>query len=122
MRHKARCHCGAVTLEFEAPQSVDLLLCNCSVCEMSGYQHINVLHHKVTFISGEDHLTTYTFGSHIAKHMFCQSCGIKPLYQPRSHPNHYSINYRCVQGDTLSISHTVKFDGRNWEKNIKDIL
>ncbi len=121
MKHKARCHCGIVKLEFEAPPSVELLLCNCSVCDMSGYQHINVLHNKVTFISGEDHLTTYTFGSHIAKHMFCQDCGVKPLYQPRSHPNHYSINYRCVEKETLSISNTVEFDGRNWKKNIMSI-
>ena len=71
MKHKASCHCKAVKLEFEAPAKVELLLCNCSICEAAGYQHINIRHENVNIICGEDQLTTYTFGSHIAKHMFC---------------------------------------------------
>lgn len=121
MKHKANCHCGVVKLEFEAPRSVEMLLCNCSICDMTGYKHINVPHENVSFISGKDQLSTYRFGSHIAKHFFCQRCGIKPLYQPRSHPDHYSINYRCVVGETLSISNIVEFDGQNWEKNVHNI-
>ena len=121
MIHKAGCHCGAVKLEFEAPKTMEMLLCNCSICDIHGFQHIQVPQEDVTFLSGKDRLTQYSFGSHIAKHTFCSICGVKPLYQPRSHPETYSINYRCIEPGTLEISTTIKFDGRNWEDNVASI-
>ena len=121
MKHKASCHCGAVRFEFEAPKAVDVTLCNCSICRRTGYQHIFIAHKDVTFLGGEDYLKTYSFGSHTAKHTFCPTCGVKPLYQPRSHPDKYSINLRCVEAGTLSIAQTIEFDGQNWEKNISDL-
>lgn len=121
MKHKASCHCGAVKIVFEAPKSLEMLLCNCSICDVLGFQHVMVPKEDVSILSGKDQITTYTFGSHIAKHMFCHICGVKPLYQPRSHPENYSINFRCIQGGTLSISNTIEFDGQNWEDNVKDI-
>ena len=120
-KHKGGCHCGAVSFEFEAPAQMSLTLCNCSICNKTGFQHVFVPHGDVTFISGKEHLTTYTFGSHTAKHTFCPSCGVKPLYQPKSHPDKYSINLRCIEPGTLTISETIEFDGQNWDKNIDDL-
>ena len=45
---------------------------------------------------GEDALTTYTFNTGTAKHLFCATCGIKPFYVPRSHPDGFSVNARCI--------------------------
>jgi hypothetical protein len=53
--------------------------------------------------------------------MFCTECGVKAFYQPRSHPNKYSINFRCVKKGTLKIENTIEFDGKNWEKNINSL-
>jgi len=120
-KHKGECHCGAVKFEFEAPEMVSVTLCNCSICNKTGFQHVFIPHEDLVFLSGEDHLKTYTFGSHTAKHTFCPTCGVKPLYQPRSHPDKYSVNLRCIEGGTLAISETIEFDGQNWEKNISDL-
>ena len=121
MKHKAGCHCGAVKFEFESPEAMPLTLCNCSICDKTGFQHIFVPHEDLTFECGQDLLTTYTFGSQTAKHTFCPICGVKPLYQPRSHPDKYSVNYRCVATGTMTISETIDFDGQNWEKNIDSL-
>jgi hypothetical protein len=40
--HKGGCHCGAVKYEVEAPQIIQAILCNCSICSKSGYLHLIV--------------------------------------------------------------------------------
>jgi len=49
-----------------------------------------------TLLTPVDALTDYRFGSGAAAHLFCKVCGIKSYYQPRSHPDCYSVNLRCV--------------------------
>lgn len=88
---------------------------------MTGYQHVFIAEKDVRFIQGKENLSLYTFGTHTAQHYFCTTCGIKPLYRPRSHPNMWSINLRCVQGNTLTTTKTILFDGENWEDNIKGL-
>lgn len=74
---------------------------------------------RFQLVSGEELITTYTFGSHTAKHTFCSRCGISPFYIPRSNPDGYDVNTRCldnwVDGEA---NHKVEpFDGQNWEDN-----
>lgn len=120
-KHKAGCHCGAVKFEFEAPAEISVTECDCTVCAMTGYKHVFIPQTDVTFISGKDALSVYTFGTYAAKHMFCQTCGIKPLYIPRSHPDCYSVNLRCIEPGTLSVKETIVFSGQNWEDNISEL-
>lgn len=115
--HKATCHCVTVQIFFEAPNKVPITICNCSICERSGYQHIFVPQDQATIL-GDSNLTTYRFGTRAAKHFFCQTCGVKAFYIPKSHPETYSVNLRCVVDDTISASETIEFDGQNWDKNI----
>jgi hypothetical protein len=57
----------------------------------------------------------YTFGTGVAKHRFCRRCGVKSFYVPRSHPDGYSVNARCLDPATI-MSMTIRpFDGRDWE-------
>ena len=121
VKHIGGCHCGAVKFTFDAPAQMSMTLCNCSICDKTGFQHVFVPHEDLIFESGQDLLTSYTFGSHTAKHTFCPACGVKPLYQPRSHPDKYSVNFRCIEAGTLTISEVIEFDGQNWEKNITDL-
>ncbi|NNE57085.1 MAG: GFA family protein [Hellea sp.] len=119
-RHKASCHCGAVSLDFEAPAHMSVTICNCSICKKTGHQHIFVPQ-SGAIISGKENLSLYTFGTGAAKHYFCKICGTKPFYIPKSHPEDYSVNLRCVVGDTITASETIEFDGQNWEKNIDSL-
>lgn len=111
-----RCHCGAVRFEAEAADtSPEMLDCNCSICSRSGHLHLFIPHGDFTLLSGGDSLTSYRFGSGQAEHLFCKSCGVKSFYQPRSHPDDWSVNYNCLD-DGHSLTPTIrKFDGRNWE-------
>ena len=117
--HKGGCHCGTVTFEFEAPELMDVTDCNCSKCSMTGYLHVFIPQGDLKILSGGDKITTYTFGSHTAKHMFCSVCGIKSFYIPKSHPNDYSVNFHCISSASLEIGTIIPFDGRNWKKNIE---
>jgi len=116
--HFGGCHCGAVRFQFEAPKAVDVTDCDCSLCAMTGYEHVFVPQADLRFLSGEDQLTEYRFNTGQAVHMFCQTCGIKPLYRPRSHPEAWSVNLRCVDAGTLSIAKRIPFEGSEWEANI----
>lgn len=114
MRISGGCHCGAVRFEaaVEDPP-VPALHCNCSICTMSGFIHLMVPHERFELLSGERELTSYRFGTGEAEHRFCSICGVKSFYQPRSHPDCWSINANCLdQPVELAIE---QFDGQNWE-------
>ena len=110
------CHCRAVRFEAEVPRVIEVLDCNCSICSMTGFRHLIVPHHDFRLLCGTDTLSSYRFGSGAAEHLFCSVCGIKSFYQPRSHPEAWSVNVNALDAvEALQI--TVRaFDGRNWEQ------
>ena len=114
---KGGCHCGAVTFELLAPDEVELIDCNCSMCVRSGYLHLIVPKQRFRLLTGKRKLTTYQFNTKSATHLFCSVCGIKSFYVPRSHPDGYSVNFRCLNADDFKSILTTEFDGKNWEEN-----
>jgi hypothetical protein len=115
MRLQGGCHCRAVRFEIAVSSPAELLDCNCSICTMTGYRHLAVPHRDFTLLSGRDDLVSYRFGSGAAEHLFCRTCGIKSFYQPRSHPDCWSVHFGCLDpGHGLDVR-LVPFDGRNWE-------
>lgn len=115
--HKGGCHCGRIRFEVDAPSDLLLDECNCSICNMVGYQHLIVPKSNFRILKGEDQLITYEFNTGVARHYFCSNCGVKSFYVPRSHPDGISVNGRCLDPDTISSVTLSSFDGRNWEKN-----
>ena len=113
--HKGGCHCGAVRFEVRAPAAINATRCNCSICKKSGYLHLSVAREAFTLIQGEDNLTTYTFNKGIAQHYFCETCGIKSFYVPRSRPDGISVNVNCLDEGTFQSIEIRDFDGANWE-------
>lgn len=114
--YQGSCHCGAVAFEFEAAEPFDIEDCNCSICQKAGALHMIVPAARFRLLRGEDSLTTYRFNTGVAQHHFCQTCGVKSFYVPRSNPDGVSINARCVDGDRPEMN-IVPFDGQNWEQN-----
>ena len=116
MRYTGHCHCGAVEFEVEAPEELICQDCNCSICRMTGFIHLIVPRSALRLLSGEESLTTYTFNTGVAQHYFCKTCGVKPFYIPRSNPDGYDVNVRCLdpQPEHISIE---AFDGQNWEEH-----
>ena len=68
----------------------------CSMCAMVGFIHVIVPESRLRIVQGADQLTTYTFNTGVAKHLFCSACGVKPFYRPRSNPDGWSANARCL--------------------------
>jgi hypothetical protein len=80
---------------------------------MTGFIHLIVPHERFELITGRDALSSYRFGTGTAEHLFCRHCGVKSFYQPRSHPEAWSVNANCLDHPMdLEIE---QFDGRNWE-------
>ena len=73
-----------------------------------------VRHDAFRLLSGSDELTSYRFGTGSAEHLFCRRCGVKSFYQPRSHPDAWSVNAHCLD-ERLELA-VRAFDGANWEQ------
>ena len=114
------CHCGTVRFRvtFDAYEAID---CNCSICTMKGILHIIVPEKDFEILKGADALTTYTFNTGVAKHMFCKTCGIHAFYRPRSHPDSWDVNVRCLDDHAVDEFTRVPFNGRQWEDNVHAI-
>ena len=119
--HSGGCHCGRVRIEALAPADLELLECNCSMCNRSSYLHLIVTAEEFRLVSGADDLVEYTFGTGIAKHRFCKHCGVKSFYVPRSHPDGFSVNARCLDPSTIVSMKIRPYDGRNWESAREDL-
>ncbi len=113
--HKGGCHCGRIRFEVEAPGDLEVNECNCSICRLTGFLHLIVRKADFKLVSGQDDLSTYQFNTGVARHFFCAVCGVKSFYIPRSNPDGYSVNARCLDPGTVTSMTIDTFDGRNWE-------
>ena len=96
---KAACHCKTVRFEVKLTDGCKTARrCNCSFCRMRGAVAVSAELGDITFISGEDALTLYSFNTGAAKHYFCRVCGIYTHHQRRSNPNQYGVNAACLEG------------------------
>lgn len=109
------CHCGAVRFEAALPEVIEAQSCNCSMCAKTGFIHIITPESRFRLLTGAWAITTYTFNTGVAKHTFCKVCGVKSFYRPRSNPDGWSLNARCLdQAEALDLR-IEAFDGQNWE-------
>lgn len=120
IRHAGGCHCRRVRFEVIAPADLEVSDCNCSICSRSGYLHLTVPRSRFRLLSGEASLTGYQFNTLTAQHLFCSVCGVKSFYVPRSHPEGYSVNARCLDEGTVRSLRITPFDGKRWEQQYPD--
>jgi hypothetical protein len=114
--HTGGCHCGRVRFEVTAPENIEVLDCDCSICSKSGYLHLIVPDDRFKLLQGGDSLTLYSFNTHAAKHWFCAVCGVKSFYKPRTNPDGISVNARCIDDGSIESMSITSFNGRDWEK------
>ena len=117
MIHSGSCHCGRVRFNVQAPEEIQATECNCSICSRTGYLHLIVPKSRFVLLQGAEHLSSYIFNTGVAKHLFCKVCGIKSFYIPRSNPDGYSVNVRCLDDATIRKITIVAFDGKHWEEH-----
>ncbi|MEM7081188.1 MAG: GFA family protein [Pseudomonadota bacterium] len=117
----AACHCRAVRVEVRVKPPLEAIRCNCSICTKTGFLHVITPASAFRLVAGEESLSCYTFNSGIAKHYFCSVCGARPFYIPRSNPDGYSVNARCL--DTIPDDMVIRdFDGQNWEQHADTLV
>jgi len=108
------CHCQRI--RFEIDTVLDrVTACNCSICSKKGILHHRVKPEDFRLLSGEADLGTYRFGTMVAKHHFCTTCGIHVFTRPRAAPELCTVNVRCLEGVDLSRLTLTPFDGRNFD-------
>ena len=120
VRYEGGCHCGAVRFRI-AVREHRATPCNCSICAKKGMINRIVPAADFELLSGAEALSTYRFNTQTAEHRFCRICGIHPFSRPRSHPDDYDVNLRCLDGEVLHRFTLAPFDGRNWEASIADL-
>lgn len=115
--HLGGCHCGNVRFEVLAPPDLEALECNCSVCRHVGFLHLIVPRGRFRLLKGEGALSEYRFGTGVARHLFCPKCGVKSFYVPRSNPDGWSVNVRCLEPGTIRSLTIREFDDRDRERS-----
>lgn len=99
--YQGSCHCGQVTFTATLDLST-AVRCNCSICRRKGTPMIATESFQLS--SGEDSLSCYQFNTKIAKHYFCNNCGIYTHHNPRSNPAMTRVNAGCLDGvDPLTL-------------------
>jgi len=119
--HKGSCHCGAVQFSVKLTDELNTARrCTCSMCSRRGAVAVSAELKDINFIEGEDKLTCYTFGTGVAQHYFCSTCGIYTHHQRRSNPAQFGINLACLEGQTPFIDQVPVLDGKNHPRDQKD--
>ena len=117
--YQGGCHCGLIrfSVRIANPHAI---ACNCSICSKKGMINLIAQAEDFRLEQGEEDLVSYRFNTETAEHRFCRVCGVHPFSRPRSHPNGYDVNARCLDDghDFLSIT---PFDGQNWEESVSSI-
>ncbi|MDD4886405.1 MAG: GFA family protein [Thiomonas sp.] len=113
MKYKGSCHCGQIAFAVEG-ELTQAMACNCSICSRKGSLLWFVPRDKLTLLTPETNLSTYTFNKHVIKHQFCPRCGIHPFGEgvDPSGTRMAAINVRCLEDVDLATLAVGSFDGR----------
>lgn len=114
-KHKGSCHCGAVTFSFNYGEIERGLRCNCSICRRKGtvMSEFTLSPDEINIESEGDKLSLYQFDTKIAKHYFCNSCGIYTFHETMRKPGYYRINLGCLDDIDTNLIKVEIFDGKN---------
>ena len=113
--HKGSCHCGAVKFSYIGEPITRGVRCNCSLCSRKGalMSKEAIPEAELKIEAEEGALGLYQFDTKVAKHFFCNTCGIYPFHETVRAPGHYRVNLGCLDDvDTFALEFDV-FDGKH---------
>lgn len=98
--YRGSCHCGRV--RFEIDTDLDhVRVCDCSMCRRRGALNHRVKPEDFRLLTPLEELAVYTFHTQTAKDYFCPVCGIQPFRRPRTAPELWTVNIRCIENIDL---------------------
>ena len=78
--YKGRCHCGAITVEFETntdPATIDVRECQCAFCRAHGAESASDPNGRIRYIERETgDIVRYRFGTKSCDFIICRHCGV----------------------------------------------
>ncbi len=105
--YQGSCHCGKVT--FEVDMDLDhVRVCDCSLCRKRGALNHRVENADLRALTPLDELTLYQWHTRTAEDYFCPICGILPFRRPRTAPEVWTVNVRCLEDvelDSIPVKH-----------------
>lgn len=113
--YHGECHCGAVRFSFRSSEIRETERCDCSICARKGsILTVETIAPEDIDIDADDGaLATYRFGTRVARHHFCKTCGIHTFVETKFAPGHYRVNLGCVDElDAVRLPFVV-FDGKS---------
>jgi hypothetical protein len=98
--YNGSCHCGKI--RFEVEMDLDhVRVCDCTLCRKRGALNHRVEDAALRILTPLQDLTLYQWHTKTAKDYFCPTCGILPFRRPRTAPEVWTINIRCLEGVDL---------------------
>lgn len=97
MRHKGRCHCGAIRLEFETDKTLAPRACQCGFCRRHGARTVSDPAGSAMLTLGGE-VMRYRFASKAADYVLCATCGV------------YAGAVTRIEGRTLATLNLNVFD------------
>ena len=95
------CHCGFI--RFEVDMNLDhARVCDCSLCRKRGALNHRVEDSDLRITTPLEELTLYQWHTKTAKDYFCPTCGILPFRRPRTAPDLWTVNVRCLDDVDLT--------------------
>lgn len=94
--YKASCHCGSVKFEVKTDLKHSAQ-CDCSLCIRRGTTMVRCDENDLKILSGEEFLSLYQFNTKVAKHYFCQHCGVCTFHKMRKFPDIFAVNAGCLE-------------------------
>ena len=99
--YKGSCHCGKVRFEVDADLD-HVRVCDCSICRRRGALIHRVEEKCFRLLTSIEELSLYQWHTRTAKDYFCPTCGILSFRRPRTAPEVWGVNVRCLEGVDLS--------------------
>ena len=98
--YNGACHCGHI--QFEVDLELDhVRVCDCSICRKRGALNFRVEESQLRVLTPVSDMTLYQWHTATAKDYFCPICGILPFRRPRTAPELWTINIRCLDDVNL---------------------
>ncbi len=93
--YKGSCHCGRVQFEVDADLT-HVRVCDCTICRKRGALNFRVEDADMRLLTPLQDMSLYQWHTKIAKDYFCPDCGILPFRRPRTAPELWTVNVRCL--------------------------
>ncbi|MEZ5900918.1 MAG: GFA family protein [Hyphomicrobiaceae bacterium] len=108
------CHCGNVRYEVKTDLSATVV-CNCSICQKTGWMLTFVPAADFKLLAGDDALTDYQFNQKRIHHVFCKTCGVRSFARGTAPggAEMVAINVRCLDGVDPAICTPRHVDGKS---------